>query len=91
MAVRASTAIAATVDGKTAIAAGKHCPELLWWELQGNVKVTAGGVGLAQLEHLAGWSQHHTQAEGIRYSGYGDSMDAVCHFVYKPKRIHGAK
>jgi hypothetical protein len=33
VAVRASTAVTVTVDGKTAIAAGKSCPELLWWEL----------------------------------------------------------
>ncbi|KAL6088561.1 hypothetical protein STEG23_030555 [Scotinomys teguina] len=31
VAVRASTAIAVTVDGKTAIAAGRRYPEPLWW------------------------------------------------------------
>lgn len=57
MAIRASTAITVTVDGKTAIAAGKSCPELLWWELRGNVMVKAGSVRLAQLEHLSSWPE----------------------------------
>lgn len=57
VAIRASTSITVTVDGKTAIAAGRHYPEPLWWELQGNVKVRAGREGLTQLEHLSSWPE----------------------------------
>lgn len=57
MAVRASTAVTVTVDGKTAIAAGKSCPELVWWELLGDIAVKAGRVWLAQLEHLSSWPE----------------------------------
>lgn len=68
VAVRASTAITVTVDGKTAIAAGKSRPEL-WWERQGKIMVKAGRAGLAQLEHLSSWPEAisspapHTQEE----------------------------
>lgn len=71
VAVRASTAITVTVDGKTAIAAGKSRPELLWGKLPGKV-VKAGRAELAQPEHLSSWPEAisspapHTQEERIK-------------------------
>lgn len=56
-AVRASTAVTVTVDGKTAIAAGRRYPEPLRWEPQGSVKVRAGRAGLVLPEHLSSWPE----------------------------------
>lgn len=67
--VRASTAIAVTVDGKTAIAAGRRYPEPLWWKLQGNVKVRAGRVELARLEHLSSWPEAHFHPQHHTHTG----------------------